>query len=216
VVSDSPRLPRVIPGGRSGCAPAAPPPDDVQLLSAIRAGDPAVASAFYARTRPAVERTVRRMLGHSDSELDDLVQIAMIELIRSLDSYRGDCALDTWITTLSARVVYKHLRRRGLERRIFDPEPPAEDIASRGHQLPVVRGLLRRILQHLERLTTERAWAFLLHDVYGYDLEETAAIVGASVGATQSRLVRGRRDLHRLIADDSDLAGALESWEGTS
>lgn len=175
-----------------------------------------MASAFYSRTRPTVERTVRRMLGHSDSELDDLVQIAMIELIRSLDSYRGECALDTWITTVSARVVYKHLRRRGLERRIFDPAPPAENIAGRGHQLPVVRGLLRRILHHLERITDERAWAFLLHDVYGYDLEETASIVGASVGATQSRLVRGRRDLQRLIAGDSELAGALESWERTS
>jgi DNA-directed RNA polymerase specialized sigma24 family protein len=48
-----------------------------------------------------------------------------------------------------------------------------------------------------------------LHDVFGHSLTEVAAIVGASVTATQSKLVRGRRDLHQRIAADPDLAGAL-------
>jgi len=43
-----------------------------------------------------------------------MVQIAMIELIRSLGRFRGECSLDTWTATISANVVYKHIRRRGL------------------------------------------------------------------------------------------------------
>ena len=42
---------------------------------------------------------------------------------------------------------------------------------------------------------------------------KVTAIVGASVSATQSKLVRGRRDLHRRIAADPDLASALAPWK---
>jgi DNA-directed RNA polymerase specialized sigma24 family protein len=68
-------------------------------------------------------------------------------------------------------------------------------------------------MRHLHEMPEARATVFLLHDVFGHDLMEVAAIVGASVSATQSRLVRGRRDLHRRIAADADLASALAPWK---
>jgi RNA polymerase sigma factor (sigma-70 family) len=87
-----------------------------------------MAGAFYDRTRPVVAKTVHRLLGAFDNDFDDLVQIAMIELLRSLDRYRGECSLDTWTSTISANVVYKHIRRRGLERNIFARELAPEDV----------------------------------------------------------------------------------------
>ena len=41
----------------------------------------------------------------------------------------------------------------------------------------------------------ERAEAVLLHDVLGHELTEIARMTGASIAATQSRLVRGRKDV---------------------
>ena len=189
------------------------PLDDARLVAAVRSGNSAMAGAFYDRTRGMVARTVQRLLGASDSDFDDLVHVAMIELLRSLDRYRGECSLDTWTATISANIVYKHIRRRGLERHIFAREIAPEDVPQTAHQRPVLRGMVERVLHHLAQMAHERAWTFLLHDVHGYSLDEVAAITGATVAAAQSRLVRGRREVHERIANDPDLAGGLDARE---
>jgi RNA polymerase sigma-70 factor, ECF subfamily len=190
--------------------------DDARLVAAMRSGVAGMAGAFHDRTRPAVEKTVARLLGAADSDRDDVVQVAMIELLRSFNHYRGECSLDTWACTIAAHSVYKHLRRRGLERSLFAPESPIEVAAQPTHQQPVLRGMVQRVTQHLRDMVFDRAWTFLLHDVHGYSLEEVASLTGVSVAAAQSRLVRGRRDLHERIAADPGLAGGLDSLEESS
>jgi len=199
-----------------------PPPlsseslDDARLVAALRSGNSRVGGAFYDRTAPVVRRTVHRLLGSGDNDFDDLVQVAMIEILRSLDRYRGECSLDTWASTISANLVYKHIRRRGLERTIFSRELVPEDMPRSLQPRPVLRAMVERVMLHIRQMPHDRAWAFLLHDVHGYSLEEIARITGTTVAAAQSRLVRGRHELHRYIANDPDLAGGLEALEEQS
>jgi RNA polymerase sigma-70 factor (ECF subfamily) len=76
--------------------------------------------------------------------------------------------------------------------------------------------MVDQVMRHLADMVYERAWTFLLHDVHGYSLDEVANITGATVAAAQSRLVRGRREVHERIANDPDLAGGLDGLEGQS
>jgi RNA polymerase sigma-70 factor (ECF subfamily) len=161
-----------------------------------------------------VERTVRRLLGARDADVEDLCQQAFIALIDTIEHFRGDCPLDGWVSVVVARVVYKALRRRTLERRFFASTPLqlVPDIVSAPRQSSVLRDLVRRVGNHLLRVDESRAWTFLLHDAYGYDLKEIAQITGVSVAAAQTRLVRGRREVHERIAADPGLASALDDW----
>jgi RNA polymerase sigma-70 factor, ECF subfamily len=77
----------------------------------------------------------------------------------------------------------------------------------------VLRSVGRRLMTYLDSMGKARAWTFLLHDVYGYELREVAEITRVSVAAAQSRLRRGRRQIHEFIAADAGLAHALESNE---
>src|SRR5579883_102258 len=197
---------------------SAPPPalDDSELLAALRAGDPTAAAAFHDRTRRQVDRTIRRLLGRADVDHDDLAQLAMIELVYTIDRYRGDCSLDSWTSAVTAHVVYKHIRRRKTERRIFgggvveDLVVPSPTHAGRE---AIVRDAIERIRVHLDAMDPNRAWTYLLHDVCGYDLREIAQITGVSVAAAQSRLVRGRRELHERIQADPELATRMTELE---
>jgi RNA polymerase sigma-70 factor (ECF subfamily) len=209
-----------VPGPAAAPSPTRPAFDDSELLGAIRRGDPNVATALHDRVRPQVDRTVRRLLGGRDPDVCDLAQQSMIEIVNTIDRYRGECSLDSWTSAIAAHVVYKHIRRRRTERRIFggidgDFLDQARS-SSRIAREAIVRNLLRRVLTHLEQVEEAKAWAFVLHDVCGYDLREIAQITGVSAAAAQTRLMRGRREVHQRIASDPELADLLESMEGHS
>ncbi len=195
--------------------PSRPALDDSELLTALRAGDVGAAAALHDRVRPQVDRTIRRLLGPRDLDHEDLAQLAMIELVSTIGRYRGDCSLDSWTSTLTAHVVYKHIRRRKTERRIFGVLDAdilaATRSSSRTGREALLRGVMGRVRGHLDKMDESKAWTFVLHDVCGYDLREIAAITGVSVAAAQTRLVRGRREVHERIASDPELANLLES-----
>jgi RNA polymerase sigma-70 factor (ECF subfamily) len=190
-------------------------PDDHALLAAIRAGDESVAAALCNRLWPQVDRTIRRLLGRFDADREDLAQISLIEIVNTIGRYRGECSLDRWAQTVTAHVVFKHLRRRNIERRLF-----SELLSDDGHPAPIqierislTRQLLARVAEHLDGMNTPRVWAFLLHDVMGFDLQEIAEMTGTSVSAAQSRLSRGRRELHDHIAHDPELLDLIRKGE---
>jgi RNA polymerase sigma-70 factor (ECF subfamily) len=195
--------------------PPLPPLEDTQLLAAVRAAEPSAAEALYERSRPIVGRTLTRLLGRHDPEHQDLFQQTMVELVRTVDRYRGECPLDAWIATLAAHVVYKHIRHRKVERRVLTDILPFEPVASDQPALRAAhRSTIDRVCGHLASIDPGRVWAFLLHDVHGHDLREVARIMSISPAAAQSRLVRGRKDLHARLAADPELAAELERVEG--
>ena len=222
-----PRVPGAIPAlrliPREDQPAAAPPPsaDDDALVAAVRRGDRAIAAAFCQRIWPQVDRTLGRLLGRGDPDRDDVGQLALIELVKSIGRYRGDCSLDTWVQTVTSHMVFKHIRRRRLERQVFtnlladdETEIAAPSLVVHGERREMSRDLLARVAALLGTINADRAWAFVLHDVLGYDLREIADMTKTSPAAAQSRLSRGRRDLHELIAGDAALAQLMSELEG--
>jgi RNA polymerase sigma-70 factor, ECF subfamily len=194
---------------RSGDVPGrAPLLDDAEILAALRDGDAKAATSLYRRTRPQVEATVRRLLGHGDPEHEDLVQTSMIAIVESIDRFRGESSLDTWVARVTANTVFKAIRRRGTDRRrteqhAGDKEARAESVDGSPAQLES-RDLVKRVRAVLSEMDPVKAYTILLHD-----LREIAGITDVSVAAAQSRLVRGRAELHERIERDPELAELL-------
>jgi RNA polymerase sigma-70 factor, ECF subfamily len=192
--------------------------DDAELIARVRDGDEAAAEILYDRLGPKVEATVTRLLGYSDPDRDDCVQVAYVEIIRTVERFRGGCSLEHWASTIAARVVYKHLRRRGTERLIFHDaspasEPPDAPEPTSTSRRIVARDLARRVRDALQKIAPEKMSAFLLHDVLGFDLREVAEITRSSVAATQQRVLRGRREAHAHLSADAELSAFLEQLD---
>jgi RNA polymerase sigma-70 factor, ECF subfamily len=199
------------PGAERERAGFEPSIDDSTLLAGLKARDASISSAFYARARPILDRTLTRLLGARDAEYDDVAQRALFELVDTIDRFRGECPLDAWISIVTARVAYRVIRKRRTERRLFaDVEPQDAYGSTRSHASAVAaRQAIERVRLELAEMSPDRAWTFLLHDVYGYDLKEVSEITGASLAAAQSRLVRGRREIHERIRNNEALARFL-------
>ncbi|HEY1534111.1 MAG TPA: RNA polymerase sigma factor, partial [Polyangiaceae bacterium] len=194
--------------------PESPALNEEGLLAALRDGDPKAASAFYDRAQLVVRRTVARLLGRYDSDVEDASQLALIAIVDSIDRFRGECPLDAWLSVVAARVVYRLIRRRTLERKLFSEAPlQALSVASSNTRRDLaLRDSLRRLETVLEKVDANRLWAFLLHDAYGFDLREVASITGVSTAAAQTRLTRGRREVQERIERDPELANAFDEW----
>jgi RNA polymerase sigma-70 factor (ECF subfamily) len=209
--SKSPQPLRLVPGSAAEKATERWTWKDSDLVAAVQAGDTAVASVLCDRLWPQVDRTIRRLLGRADADHDDIAQISLIEIVKTIGRYRGECSLDRWAQTVTAHVVFKHIRGKSAERRAFANllDDDSFSVPAGFDRRLLVRQLLDRITGHLDQMNEPRAWAFLLHDALGYDLQEVAEMTGTSVAAAQSRLSRGRRELHERLGRDPELAELL-------
>ncbi len=178
-------------------------PSDEQVVAGLLAGEAWAATALYDRLEPVVDRALRRVLQSNDH--DDLLQIVFERIVRTLAErkFAGACSLSTWATAIAAHVGIDALRARVRERAIvWDDRARGAEIAAR-----VSSGNLERQLEAraeiaelhtiLAALDPAQAETVLLHDVYGHELSEIAILMGVSVAAAQSRLVRGRKELLR-------------------
>ena len=191
--------------------------DDASLIEAVASGTAARAVVLYDRLRPVVSRTIRKLAPRS-LEHEDLVQQAFMELVISLRGRPQVRSLDAWASTIAARTVYQRLRRSKVEERFGAISPHDEgeataDSASAPGDGPLTtmvrRQALRQVASLLAALNQSRVQVFVLHDVHGFELKEIADILGITVANAQSRLVRGRGDVHAALENEPELFAAL-------
>lgn len=163
--------------------------------------------------RLTVDTVVRRLVGSTDPEYEDLVQSSLVNVLATFDGgkFRGECPPRGWAAVIARNVAVDAIRARARERRVIahDGDSLADE---RGRaegdlgpeRLTDLRETLDRVNLALSGLGPKKARVVYLHDVLGYQLEEVATMLGTSVAAAQSRLVRGRREIIEEIGPESD------------
>jgi RNA polymerase sigma-70 factor (ECF subfamily) len=153
--------------------------------------------------RSAIEAVLQRVLGSTDPEYEDVLQNSLERVIATLDqdTFRGECPLSVWAALIARKVAADALRVRYRERRVFVHADTMEMVTgahspAAGPELRIeARERLQQFADALSALRVGRAQVVYMHGVLGYQLAEIAAMIGISVTAAQSRLVRGRREI---------------------
>ena len=189
--------------------------EDARLVSALQAGAEEAYEELIARFQQPVYALALRLL-NDRGEACDVVQEVFLKVFRSVNSFRGQSSLKTWVYRITVneahnarRWFFRHRSREvTLDGEPADTRSLKEVIADRGPSpFDVVFDREQHVLIEaaMERITPVFRDAVVLRDVAGLSYEEVAEVLGVTLGTVKSRILRGRESLR------DELAGRLES-----
>jgi len=183
---------------------------DAALLRAVRGGD-------YDAFEALVDRHGARLFALASAivrqreDAEDIVQTSFMNAIEHLDDFRGDASFATWLTRIATNNALKTLRkRRGLELVPLDgdgDEPatglPHPEFIADWRDDPVAlleRGEIRAFLDDaMAALPEGQRLVFVLRDLQGFSVAETADALGIAPGNVKVRLLRARLALREKL-----------------
>jgi RNA polymerase sigma-70 factor (ECF subfamily) len=138
-----------------------------------------------------------RMLG-SVAEAEDVVQETLLRVHRALEHEQQIQSLRAYAATIATRLAIDHLRSARVRRETYVgewlPEPIVTDPAvDPARHAEMADSLSLAFLVLLESLSPEQRAALLLRDVFDYDYDEIAAIVGTTAVNARQLATRARR-----------------------
>jgi RNA polymerase sigma-70 factor (ECF subfamily) len=170
---------------------------DVQLMAAVAASDAAAQRELVVRLAPRV-RKVTGQLCRGAADADDAAQLALIEILKSADTFRVATSLERWAERVTIRTTLRAARKERSRRGLLERWLPAGVLPWGG---PAVQSSVEEvgIDALLQRLSQERFEAFVLHHALDYTVEEIAELTGAPVGTIKDRLVAARKRLRKML-----------------
>jgi RNA polymerase sigma factor (sigma-70 family) len=182
-----------------------PSDDDRALMSRAAAGDEPSRREVVRRVLPRAQRLCHSLL-RNPADAKDASQSAVIEVLRSAATYRGESSLEHWADRVVARTA---LRLASSARRTHMLPLPEDEVESvRSAVVDSTHQLLAK--QCLERLSEPQRTALLLRCGFEYSVEEIAELTGASPNTVKDRILRARRTVRQLIHRDRSRTSTTE------
>jgi len=185
---------------------------DATLVKQAQAGNLAAFEALAVRYEQRLYSLAWRILRH-EQDAEDVTQQALLSAMENLQGFRGESSFSTWLLRIAVHAALKLIRKRkGLHmvsleeateaRDGFETVPHPEYIAD-WRQSPeemAGRNEVRRLLdQALAQVDEKHRMVFLLRDVEGLSIAETAEVLGLTPANVKVRLLRARLQLRELL-----------------
>jgi RNA polymerase sigma-70 factor, ECF subfamily len=187
-----------------------------ELIARVQRGEHEL---FYELVRPYERRVYAAALAilRNESDAEDVAQEAMLKALANIRQFRAEARFSTWLIqiTVNEALMRRRRERKGMvegidDRRDEEGEYTPRDFAdwreipSEALERKEVRQKLAQALAALDRKYRE---VFVLRDMEQLNIQETAEMLGISVAAVKTRLLRARLMLRDLLA-----AGWEQGW----
>jgi len=154
--------------------------------------------------------SLAKYLNVRDSDLEDFGQDALLKILASLKTFRGESRFTTWAQKIAIHVAFTELRRRRwrnvsldevtetadgdlLPRTWADPEADTEQQAIQGEILSTLRQVIAA------ELTEKQRQALVAARIHGMPLEEVARRMGTNRNALYKLLHDARKKLKQRL-----------------
>ncbi len=185
---------------------------DADLVRRAQEGELEAFETLTSRYEQRVYSVALRLLRH-EQDAEDVTQEAFLSALTNLKSFRGEASFSTWLLRIATHAALKILRKKqrlewvSLEEatepaETHDSVPHPEYIAD-WRQSPeelVKQREVRRLLETaLDRLDQKHRLVFILRDVEGWSVKETAEALQITEANVKVRLLRARLQLREQL-----------------
>ena len=183
---------------------------DELLLRKAQRGDPEAFGQLITPLEQLIWRICWHYTGNRESA-EDCGQETMIRIWRSLDSYRGDCALESWVYRIAANCCMDYLRKKKRDKSVsmepmqeqgFDPADPSpgteEQVVAADEQ--------KRLREVITQLPEDQREALIMTQLEKVSYEEAAKLLGVSEGTIKSRVNRAKARLKEILSGERELS----------
>ena len=181
-----------------------PETPDAELVRLAKAGELDAFEALTNRYEQRVYGLAMRML-RQEQDAEDVTQQTFLSVLENLEGFRGEASFSTWVLRIAGHAALKIIRKRkGLNTvSLEEATEPSDDLNSIPH--PEFIAVRRLLDDALARLDEKHRLVFLLRDVEGLSVKETADALELSEANVKVRLLRARlqlrEELTRVLGD---------------
>ena len=197
--------------------------EEYAFLAAAKRGDSAAFEILCKQSANTAFRVARRIM-RNDEDAEDVVQESFQRAFVHLNRFNGDSRFSTWLSRIAINTALMKLRRKhriwevsldeSVETEQASSQIDVEDQGPNPEQLYAQRERQRILSEAMSVLTPGMRKAFELRELDERSTEETARMMGISIGAVKARLFHGRRKLRERLKRHA--ASALTSGRGAS
>jgi RNA polymerase sigma-70 factor, ECF subfamily len=144
-----------------------------------------------------------------------VVQEAYLLAYRSIQDFRGEAKLSTWLIRIVVNLAIRRKKRQSRHDAMFTDSPDASDEEAqdmgesdpRTPETEASNAELRRLLEaHIDRLPDMYREVLVLRGIEELSVEETAEVLGIPEATIRTRFFRARHILREGLAKDIDIA----------
>jgi RNA polymerase sigma-70 factor (ECF subfamily) len=184
-------------------------PQEHTLLQLARDGERDAFTQLQATLEGPARRFVRKLVGTSDAE-DDIIQNAFFALYMNLERLDDGEKLRPFLFRVLRNQCYDELRAQGRYEWVSvdaDDDDVLEHLPAETHTQPEEKVhwllLYSQVQYAIEQLPEQQRQTLLLYTTAELSYTEIAEVMNTSVGTVKSRLHYAKRNLVRLLPEDT-------------
>lgn len=180
---------------------------EADLVAQLQQGSEAAFRTLVEHYQDRVYRVIFSLL-RSPEEAEDVAQEVFVEVHQTIDRFRGEATLSTWLYRLATSRALKNLRRARAKKRFayftsllgFGNEV-LHEAPTHAHPLALLEDQqqLQLLVAHVAQLPDQQRVAFTLRHEQELSYEQIAAVLSTSVPAVESLLFRARKTLRTRL-----------------
>jgi RNA polymerase sigma-70 factor (ECF subfamily) len=167
--------------------------------------------SIYLEFQPKIYRYLSNLVGENDAP--DLTQSVLLKVSRSLEGFRGDSSLSTWIYRIATNTAHDHLLSSLAKQRerevLFDDAGSLDELpdsVSPGTDQEYIRREMNTCIRDVvDQLPENYRTVLLLSEFEEFTNPEIAEILGLSTDTVKIRLHRARGILRKSMESQCSL-----------